>query len=120
MIIVKINKIYWDLASITKNGNIRSGTDSNGVVVHWLNGKYHNVNAPAVIYPNGNEEWWFEGELHRVGGPAIKRYDDEYWFINGKLHREDGPAVTDGDKTEYWFDGIKQDINPIVRVKRAS
>jgi hypothetical protein len=42
-----------------------------GSTVH-LNrrGVFHNSNGPAIIWPNGQEEWWFEGHaiLHNTTG----------------------------------------------------
>lgn len=44
----------------------------------------HREDGPAIIFPNGREEWW----------------------INGNRHRKDGPAVIDSKgNAQYWLDG---------------
>jgi hypothetical protein len=35
------------------------------------NGRPHRTDGPAVIYPNGDQEWWVDGKRHRSDGPAI-------------------------------------------------
>lgn len=76
---------------------------------HDDNGLRHNLNGPAVIYHNGDQEWHIHGVLHRIGGPAMTFVnDDEYhyeemYYQNGKLHNEDGPAITYTDGHEQYF-----------------
>lgn len=36
--------------------------DHDGVVVFTFRGKIHRENGPAIIYPNGEEEYWLHGE----------------------------------------------------------
>jgi hypothetical protein len=79
-----------------------------GTEVH-LNegGQFHREDGPAIIYPNGYEEWWLNGLRHRVGGPACTGEDgyNQEWWVNGIIHREDGPAKVSGDEEEYWVNG---------------
>jgi hypothetical protein len=50
-----------------------------------LNGKRHREDGPAVIYPNGLEQWFLNDKRHRKDGPAITYSDGtEFWFLNGK------------------------------------
>jgi len=58
--------------------------DSCGIIRYIKMGGIHCEDGPAVIWPNGEEEYW----------------------VDGKRHREDGPAIIwpDGQK-EYWVDG---------------
>ena len=52
------------------------------------NGYYHNINAPAVIYDNGDKYWYHHGRQHRTDGPAIEYYNGEveYW-VNGRYYK---------------------------------
>jgi len=50
-----------------------------------LNGQFHRVGGPAVIYLDGTQYWYHKGEIHREGAPAIVcpgGYQE--WFLNGK------------------------------------
>ena len=48
------------------------------------NGKIHRVDGPAVIYPNGHQEWWVNNVRHRLDGPAIVRANGhQRWYIHG-------------------------------------
>ena len=71
---------------------------------HWLNGKRHREDGPAVIYPDGTKEYWINGKLHREDGPAIIGPNGkEIWYKNGKFHRLDGPAMIQAaDQKEHW------------------
>ncbi len=56
---------------------------------HYLNGKLHRVDGPAVTFNNGTQKWFIEGKLHREDGPAIiegstVKYYKERYFIHGK------------------------------------
>jgi len=50
------------------------------------------------------------GQCHRDDGPAIIRPDGrQEWYRNGQCHRDDGPAVIYPDGRQYWYlDGKKQ------------
>ena len=72
----------------------------------WYNedGQLHRERGPAVIWPDGAEEWWLNGQLHRDVGPAVILLGgEEWWYRNDKLHREDGPAVIWADSAVEWF-----------------
>lgn len=76
------------------------------VKIHWMDGKYHKENGPAVELRNGDKFWYVEDKLHRnpKEGPAMEYADGEkQWHVEGKLHREDGPAIeyVNGDKEWY-------------------
>ena len=64
----------------------------------WLkNGKRHQDNGPAVIFPNGSKEWRKNGLLHREDGPAIiySSYGTKYYYLNGKeLQKEEWEKIT--------------------------
>lgn len=79
-------------------------------MVMWSDelGRPHRINGPAIVFPNGSEQWYRHGELHREGGPAmIWVGDSEAWFQNGVRHREDGPAYTilKTDIKMWWIHG---------------
>jgi hypothetical protein len=71
--------------------------------IHFLNGKIHREDGPAVERTNGSKEWRINGRLHRVDGPAvINTNGDKLWYKEGALHREDGPAVELADGRKEW------------------
>lgn len=104
-------------------------TISNLGTIRYYNrdNQMHRIHGPAVIWPDGVEEWWINGELHREDGPAhtntngtmvwyhygLKhRIDgpafiwddgDTEWWLNGERHREDGPAVERTDGSKEWY-----------------
>jgi len=76
----------------------------------WYNseGKFHRLDGPARIFPNGRKEYWVDGKMHRDDGPAIIYADgSEFYCKNGKLHREDGPAVMDEDGYRAYYQDDK-------------
>ena len=61
--------------------------DKDGDVAHYLNGKIHRVDGPAIENADGDKEWWFHGKRHRRSGPAIEHANGvKGWWFNGKLH----------------------------------
>ena len=58
----------------------------------WKNkkGLFHRDDGPAIIHPNGTEEWYRNGKIHRRDGPAVVRpYEKQFgtkyeWWYNGK------------------------------------
>lgn len=74
-------------------------------IIHYHNGKEHNLNGPAVIVSQTNY-WYKEGKLHRLDGPAVQNPFSAEWYKEGRKHRLDGPAVTNSSgKEEYWIEG---------------
>jgi len=78
--------------------------------LYMLNGKYHRLNGPAVI-------WYFK----------TVEIDKEYYCINGKIHRLDGPAgicyYKSGEIEDeyYWINDIKyskEEFNKKINIKR--
>lgn len=69
----------------------------------------HCVDGPAVVYPNGSEEWYQDGLLHRADGPAIDHIQGhKEWWHHGKRHRTDGPAIIYSYGTlEYWVKDVQ-------------
>ena len=52
-------------------------------IYHYINGKYHRSDGPAIEKTNGNKYWCINGQLHRLDGPAIVWRDGaKKWFIN--------------------------------------
>ena len=46
--------------------------------------KLHRENGPAVIYPDGGEEWHYNGFPHRADGPAVTTADGRLiWYWHG-------------------------------------
>lgn len=70
-------------------------------------GNLHRLNGPALVKPDGRQEWWFHGRRHRLdGGPAVIEKDGtQKWFFYGFLHREDGPAMITSKGSKHWFQG---------------
>ena len=84
--------------------------DSNGTVYHYLHGKFHRLDGPAIENANGTKEWWVNGERHRADGPAVEQpHGTTEWWLNGKKHREDGPAIEFPSGAKIWYlNGVKQ------------
>lgn len=80
--------------------------DGDNTIAHYVDGRIHRDNEPAVEWSDGFKEWRFHGELHRKDGPAIECNIFKEWYLVGQLHRKDGPATeyADGRKC-WWFDG---------------
>ncbi len=54
---------------------------------HYLNGKFHRIDGPAVEYNDGHQEWYEHGKHHRLDGPAViyTNYSNrEIWYYQGK------------------------------------
>lgn len=65
----------------------------------------HRLDGPAVVRPDGTEEWWEYGQKHRFDGPAVVRANGaETWYLHDRLHRLGGPAVTKPDGYEGWYE----------------
>lgn len=69
------------------------------------NGEPHRKDGPAIIGPDGIEEWWWNGELHRKDGPALCNTNSsgERWYQHGMLHRDDGPAIIFSGGAKDWY-----------------
>jgi len=53
------------------------------------NGRLHRKDGPAIIYPDGSEQWWLNGKNHREDGPAITDENgEERWFLRGEEYTE--------------------------------
>jgi hypothetical protein len=58
---------------------------------------YHRVGAPAVVHPDGSEEWWHLGWLHRDDGPAILGPGTRLeWWHHGRPTWSDGERISPG------------------------
>ena len=71
---------------------------------------HRNGDQPAVVYPDGGEEWWCHGELHRDNGrPAVVRTNgSQEWWRHGGFHRDDDlPAIIHSDGSEEWWQNGK-------------
>jgi len=75
-----------------------------GWKAHFLDGKMHKEDGPAIVYDDGREEWYFNNKKHREDGPAVIHVNGrEEWFRDGKCHREGGPAITKPNGFEMWY-----------------
>ena len=74
-----------------------------------LKGYFHRDDGPAVIYPDGRQQWYRDGMPHREDGPAVIYPDGtHYWYRNGEFHRDDGPALIYPDGRQHWYiDGTR-------------
>lgn len=91
-----------------------------GTEEYYSNGKKHRVENWAVINPNGYKEWWLDGKLGRKDGPAIQYSDGGVdWIYDGLYHREDGPAreFADGRKV-YYHHGKQINVSTDKEYKR--
>jgi hypothetical protein len=61
--------------------------DEWGTKSWWVNGKFHRLDGPAVIYANGTKWWYVNGKRHRLDGPAVERADGvKWWYLNNKRY----------------------------------
>ena len=94
--------------------NYPTEINSDGAKI-WRNqeGELHRDNGPAVIYPNGQQEYYQNECLHRLDGPAIVIPFLYYeYYQNGKRHRLDGPSIMRSDGYQaYWVDGKRHRID---------
>ena len=57
---------------------------NNKIEIFTLNDKYHRDDGPAIIHPNGRQEYWLHGKPHRIDGPAYISVDGTpYWYVDG-------------------------------------
>ncbi len=106
-------------------------TDGSWSKFYRVNGKYHNLNGPAItyVYSNGSwsEQYYKNGELHNLNGPAYIQLDsdgsweeeyykdgDRYMVVNVRCngswyvrYYQDGQLHNSDDpaKIEVKFDG---------------
>lgn len=79
---------------------------------HYVNGKLHNDDGPAVIHADGTQSWYIDDNLHRLDGPAIHLSNgSKVWYKHGKRHREDGPAYISSYIIGYYYNGILINVN---------
>lgn len=58
--------------------------DEYGTIAHYVNGKLHQDNGPAVEWSNGNKAWYTNNKLHREDGAAIEHTSGyKQWFFDG-------------------------------------
>jgi hypothetical protein len=87
-------------------------------VIYLLDGKIHNKEGPAVIYPDGTREWWINGKRHNINGPAI--YNNNTGFSlkirNGKVDPVNYIWTENNDRQVVVVDHI--DVrNSVMRIK---
>ena len=46
-------------------------TDDYGTRRHYVGDRRHRDDGPAVIWPDGYEQWYRDDRLHRDDGPAV-------------------------------------------------
>lgn len=51
-------------------------------------GELHNVNAPAMLFEDGDELWFEYGKSHNLNGPAINYRNERLtqYYIRGKRY----------------------------------
>ena len=71
----------------------------------WMvDGEYHRLDGPAIIWANGQQDWYQNGKRYRLDGPVvIDSGGTQYWYKNHEHHRVDGPAVIFLDGSETWL-----------------
>lgn len=95
--------------------------DTNGAVYTYKveadrTPKLHSFDdEPAIVYPNGEQNWYIDGVQER-GGDRRSRVTthadgtvNQFWYKNGLLHRDnDLPAVIGHDGTQMWYQDGRQ------------
>jgi hypothetical protein len=76
-----------------------------GTLIFFKDGMVHRRFGPAVIYPDGTEEYWRCGRRHRDNGDAIEGNGVKLSFRNGKLISKyywvEGEKIFDDKKSSY-------------------
>lgn len=79
----------------------RDETEGPAVITHehvayYRNGKLHRTNAPAIEYKNGLKMWMRSGYLNREDGPAVIRPDgtEEYYINDRQVSKEEHAQIT--------------------------
>lgn len=84
-------------------------------------GKFHNLNGPAVRQPDGSVYYYVDGLLHREDGPAIESSSKEnQYFIKGKLHRQDGPAIESYKRKHYFLCGKEYSYEEWLKLRNLT
>jgi hypothetical protein len=80
-------------------------TGSNGTINYRnADGKRHNPNGPAIVFPNGYKAYWINGKRHNPHGPAIVYADgSKEHYINNERHNPNGPAVVFADGRRAYY-----------------
>jgi len=59
--------------------------DSVGTIRWKVNGYYHRIDGPAVIFSDGDKYWYINGQNHRLDGPAVERANGSRdWYLYGE------------------------------------
>lgn len=87
-----------------------------GIECHVNDSGFHRTDGPAMLYPDGREEWYRNGVFHREDGPAICGGAVQAWYRDGVRHRVDGPAYVTSEGREEWFlNGVRhRDGGPAI------
>lgn len=102
---IQIVREFTEQEWITLSGNL---VNTFGHQIWYENCKFHRIDGPAVIFPDGRKYWYQNGLLHRIDGPVIEDLSGfSEWRVNGKLHRTDGPAIIYGDNDKSWYQNGK-------------
>lgn len=82
------SKVETDcIKTIDSRGTIRYYKVSDNINDQYdITRGFHRMGGPAIIYPNGTQEWYVNGILHRESGPAIvdKVFGRHEWYWQGE------------------------------------
>ena len=70
---------------LTELLTLRCVVDSEGTRVYRnAAGRVHRIHGPAIIWPDGSNEWMQNGRHHCQSGPAVTRTSGlKFWFLDG-------------------------------------
>lgn len=58
--------------------------ETNEGVFHYLDGKLHREDGPAIEFKDGHKIWYLHEKPHRIDGPAVEGLNGiNEWWING-------------------------------------
>lgn len=82
-------EIWYTNGKISRGGNEPAVTERNGTQKWMMNGEYYRGDGgPHLVTSKGTQKWFLDTEetLHRLNGPALIHPDgrEEYW-VEGKL-----------------------------------
>ena len=68
-----------------RNGRVEH---ANGMIVYYMDNKYHRVDGPALIH-GADKEYYINGQPHREDGPAYHWNNEKIWCLKGREYSFD-------------------------------
>ena len=109
--------------SIDPTLQVKKYTSKDGVVRYMKDGKLHNWDGPAVIHPDGKEEYYLNGFFYTKDAFKQVKKDGVGYELNSEHVLENGEAITGdyepvlmaiykGDRSQFGLKGARFVIQP--------